>query len=145
MSVKNFALSAGIIYVVLGILGLFPVFRADVLVPAGELAVETNYGLLFGLFAVNILLNLVRLGLGAWGIYASRGKLEDAQGFARGATITFAIFTIMGFIPVLNVVFGLMPLYGHNIWLHAITAIAAGYFGYYHQETRGRHGKAVHG
>jgi hypothetical protein len=31
---------------------------------------------------------------------------------------------------VLNVMFGLTPLFGHNIWLHAGTAALAAYFGY---------------
>jgi len=145
MSAKNFALTAGIVYVVLGVMGFFPAFRADAPMRFADIAVETNYGLLFGLFAVNILLNLVRVGMGVWGIYASRNRLEDAQAFSRATAITFAVLTIFGFIPVLNVLFGLMPLYGHNIWLHAITAIAAGYFGYYNLEARGRHSKAVHG
>jgi hypothetical protein len=39
----------------------------------------------------------------------------------------------MGFIPVLRTTFGLAPVYGNNIWLHALLAIAAGYFGWVHK------------
>lgn len=37
---------------------------------------------------------------------------------------------VMGFIPVLNTTFGLIPLYGHDIGLHALIAIVAAYFGF---------------
>ena len=38
----------------------------------------------------------------------------------------------MGFIPALRLhtTFGLVPLYGNDIWLHAVLAIVAGYFGF---------------
>ena len=36
----------------------------------------------------------------------------------------------MGLIPGLNTVFGLIPLHGHDVWLHLILAAAAGYFGW---------------
>jgi hypothetical protein len=36
----------------------------------------------------------------------------------------------MGFIPLLNTTFGLVPLYGHDLWLHAALAIVAAYFGF---------------
>jgi hypothetical protein len=36
----------------------------------------------------------------------------------------------MGLIPVLNTNFGLIPLYGHDVWLHALLAIIAVYFGW---------------
>ena len=36
----------------------------------------------------------------------------------------------MGLIPVLNTTFGLVPLFGHDVWLHAGTAALAAYFGF---------------
>jgi Domain of unknown function (DUF4383) len=36
----------------------------------------------------------------------------------------------MGLIPVLNTTFGFIPLFGHDIWLHALIAIGAAYFGF---------------
>jgi hypothetical protein len=44
--------------------------------------------------------------------------------------VIFGVLTVMGLIPGLNTVFGLIPLFGHDIWLHALTAIAAAYFGF---------------
>jgi hypothetical protein len=36
----------------------------------------------------------------------------------------------MGLIPGLSTLFGLVPLFGHDVWLHALTAIIAAWFGY---------------
>jgi hypothetical protein len=44
--------------------------------------------------------------------------------------IIYAVLAVMGIIPGLNTTFGLIPLYGHDIWLHAVIAIAAAYFGF---------------
>jgi hypothetical protein len=37
---------------------------------------------------------------------------------------------VMGLTPVLNTTFGLITLYGHDVWLHALLAIIAAYFGW---------------
>jgi hypothetical protein len=50
--------------------------------------------------------------------------------FARGLAIFYAALTIMGLIPVLNTTFGLIPIFSHDIWLHAVTAGVAAYFGF---------------
>ena len=35
-----------------------------------------------------------------------------------------------GLRPGLNTLFGLVPLYGHDVWLHALLALAGAYFGF---------------
>lgn len=42
---------------------------------------------------------------------------------------------MMGLFPVLNTTFGLIPIFGNDVWLHAVTAIAAAYFGWMARET----------
>jgi hypothetical protein len=37
---------------------------------------------------------------------------------------------VMGMVPGLNTVFGLLPLHSHDVWLHAGTAAIAAYFGW---------------
>ena len=58
--VRTFALVFGLIYLVVGILGFIPgmVHPAH---GAPPLAVEANYGLLLGLFPINVLHNLVHV------------------------------------------------------------------------------------
>jgi hypothetical protein len=52
--------------------------------------------------------------------------------FARGLTVVYGILAVMGLIPALNTMFGLAPIFGHDIWLHAGTALIAAYFGWFH-------------
>jgi hypothetical protein len=42
----------------------------------------------------------------------------------------YAIFAVMGLIPGLDTVFGLVPLHGNDVWLHALLAAGAAYFGF---------------
>ncbi|MGH8584872.1 MAG: DUF4383 domain-containing protein [Gammaproteobacteria bacterium] len=88
---------------------------------------SAGYGYLFGLFPVNVLHNLVHLGIGAWGV-ASYRKYAAARTFAYGLTIFYGLLAVMGLIPVLNTSFGLIPIFGHDVWLHALFALAASYF-----------------
>jgi hypothetical protein len=102
---------------------------------AKGLAVTAAHGRLFGLFPVNVLHNLVHLGFGVWGILAYRSVTSSFL-YARAVAIIYAVFVLMGLIPVVNTVFGLLPLHGHDIWLHAVLAGAAAYFGFmYRAET----------
>ena len=36
----------------------------------------------------------------------------------------------MGLIPGMNTLFGMLPIHGHDVWLHAGTAAIAAYFGW---------------
>ncbi|HYQ90791.1 MAG TPA: DUF4383 domain-containing protein [Candidatus Competibacteraceae bacterium] len=129
MNVKTFALVLGIIYLAVGVLGFIPALLSPPGPGAPGVAVTAGYGYLLGLFPVNILHTLVHLAVGVWGVFAQK-DFDSARTFARGVAILYAVLTIFGLIPGLHTVFGLVPLFGHDIWLHALTAIAAGYFGF---------------
>ena len=64
------------------------------------------------------------MGLGAY------RSFSGARLYARATAIVYGLLTIMGLIPGLNTVFGLLPLHGHDVWLHALLAIIAAYFGF---------------
>lgn len=81
------------------------------------------------LFPVNWLHNLVHLAFGVWGLVASRG-FGGARGYARAVAVIYAVLAVMGLIPVLRTTFGLIPLYGHDIWLHFAIAAVAAVFGF---------------
>jgi uncharacterized protein DUF4383 len=132
MTTRNFAMVAGVIYIVVGVLGFVPRLLTSP-ADAPPLALDRGYGYLFGLFPVNILHSLVHLGIGVWGVVAAR-TLAAARTYAASLAIIFGVLTVLGLVPRLNTVFGLLPLFGHDIWLHALTAIAAAYFGF--RETR---------
>ncbi|AFZ66319.1 DUF4383 domain-containing protein [Deinococcus peraridilitoris] len=125
--VKTFALVVGVVYLLVGLMGFIPGLLSP---PAGpDLAVDTLHGRLLGIFPVNIIHNVVHLAIGAWGI-ASYRTLGSAVGFARGLTVLYALLAVMGLIPGLNTMFGLVPLHGNDVWLHAVTAAVAAYFGW---------------
>ena len=54
-----------------------------------------------------------------------RSTLETGYG-----AVFYGILAVMGLIPQLGTTFGMIPVSGHDVWLHALTAIAAAYFGW---------------
>jgi hypothetical protein len=126
--IKTFALIFGIIYVIAGISGFIPALtphHADM----PPIAVDSFYGRALGLFPVNILHNIVHLAIGFWGIVASR-SVSGARFFGKGLAVLYGLLAILGLIPATNTMFGLVPIYGNDVWLHAGTALIAAYFGF---------------
>ncbi|MGH7230389.1 MAG: DUF4383 domain-containing protein [Nitrospiraceae bacterium] len=130
MTTRNFVLTIGIFYLLIGLLGFFP---AAVSAPppgaASVTTIDSVDGYLLGLFPVNALHRLVHLMIGIWGIGVYR-SLPKSITFSRGLAIIFGALAVMGLIPALNTTFGLIPIFGHAVWLHAATAAIAAYFGY---------------
>lgn len=129
MSTRTFALIAGIVYVLVGLLGFVPSFRYESTVAAPGPPIDVSYSYLFGLFPVNMLHNLVHIGVGLWGLAASP-SIPRARLFARGLTILYGLLAVLGLFNSTHILFGLIPLFGHDVWLHALTALIAAYFGW---------------
>lgn len=127
MGTRYFALGAGIVYTLVGVVGLLGLMLSPYTGP--DLAVQAQQGLLLGLFPVNVLHNIVHLAVGLAGL-ASYRSFNGARGFARGLAIFYGLLTIMGLLPFSNTTFGLIPIHGHDVWLHAVTAAVAAYFGF---------------
>ena len=146
MNSRSFARVIGIMFLAVGVLGFIPGLKSPPPLSAPHLAVEGGYGLLLGLFPVNWIHNLVHLAVGVIGLSSSR-TMVDARRFARGLTFFYGTLALMGVIPALNSLFGLAPLFGHDIWLHAGTAAVAVYFGFGQRmeamETRERYRRAA--
>ena len=148
MTARTFALIIGIAYLGAGLLGLMPGMLTPPPPDAPPIAFEVMHGRLLGLFPVNMLHSLVHLAVGAWGLWAYMGN-ANPRFFARSLAVLYGVLGVMGLIPGLNTVFGLIPLHGHDIWLHLGTAAAAAYFGWSHQtgerrSVAGDRRKAVH-
>jgi hypothetical protein len=129
MNTQRFALVFGIVFVVIGLAGFVPGLTQEHSHP--DVGMTAGLGLLFGLFPVNVLHNIVHLLFGGWGLVASRST-NAALVYAKATAVIYALFTVMGLVPAANLhtTFGLVPLYGHDIWLHAALALVAGYFGF---------------
>jgi len=107
----------GIVFLLVGLLGLVTT----------PLSMEG--GLLLGLFPVNVLHNLVHLGFGAWGLVAG-GTLAGATAYCRMGGIAYLMLAVVGLLTPTG--FGLMPIGGHDIWLHAVLGViltAGGFLG----------------
>jgi hypothetical protein len=129
MTTRNFALAIGILYLLLGVLGFFPGLVTTPPAEAPSMVMRSGYGYLLGLFPVNVLHNLVHVAIGIWALSAYR-SLSGSVIFSRRLMSIYAVLTVMGLFPLLDTMFGLLPIFGHNVWLHAVTAVIAGYFGY---------------
>ena len=126
--IRTFAGVFGAIYLIVGILGFVP----GLVQPAHHapaLAVESNHGMLLGLFPVNLLHNVVHLLIGVWGLAAS-SNLPAARWYGRALAVFYGLLAVLGLFPATHTLFGLVPIHGHDVWLHAVSALVAGYFGF---------------
>ena len=130
MAARYFALVAGIAYVLVGLLGFVPGATQAPPADAPSLTVDSGYGYLLGLFPINVAHNVVHLVIGVLGLVAYYRGFDWSRLFARGTAVFYGILAVMGLIPGLSTTFGLIPIFGHDIWLHALTAVIAAYVGW---------------
>jgi Domain of unknown function (DUF4383) len=129
MATSRFALICGFGYLAAGLLGLVPVMLTPPAIDAPPTQFTLLYGHLLGLFPTNILLSALRMAVGAWGLAAWSGRASGVS-YARAMAVLFGVLAVMGMLPLLNTTFGLMPLNSHDLWLHALTALAGAYVGW---------------
>ena len=107
------ALVFGIIFVLVALLGFF----------TSGMSMEDDPAMapqLLGLFPVNLLHNVVHLLFGIWGLMAARTH-GAARSYCIGAGAIYAVLALFGwFVPN---GFGLVPIGGNDIWLHALLAL----------------------
>ena len=129
MNVRAYALALGAAFGLIGIAGFVPGMTHSIHADAPPLVVSEGYGLVLGLFPVNILHNLVHLLFGVLGLAAYAGTFS-AVTYARIVAVSYGLLTIMGLIPGLNTTFGLVPIYGADVALHGAIAAVSAYFGF---------------
>jgi len=137
MNTRTFAMIFGIVFLLVGVLGFIPGVT-----PMGGMNMDADahvtmtsmFGYELKLFPVNVLHDIVHILFGIWGLLAAR-SLGGARMYFRGVAIIYAVLTVMGLIPALQTTFGLIPLYGKDVWLHALLAIVAAYFGWMNRDT----------
>ncbi len=127
MNTPTAALVFGVVFLIAGISGFFP---APIPPGAPPLMVEMGHGLALGLFPVNVLHNVVHLLFGALGIAASRGAGMTARGYFQVVAVAYLLLVVLGLLPATQTTFGLVPIWGNDVWLHALIAVGAAYFGF---------------
>ena len=142
---RKCALALGILFTLLGIAGFIPALvtlPGDVAnatapitmdqVPRTEgpnylAAYLRGFGYLFGLFPTNTLHNLAHLTIGAIGIISSLGD-RGTFNYNRFFAVSYLGLAILGLLPITKTLFGIMPIFGNNVWLNALTGAIAAYF-----------------
>jgi hypothetical protein len=124
-AIRYSALSLGLFFLLLGLAGFIPAFVAS---PA-HATTTPGFGYLFGVFPTNYFHNAIGILVGLWGI-AAFTSLSGAIVFNRIFAIVYAAGAILGLLPFTNTLFGMTPLFGNNIWLNAIAAAIAFYYGF---------------
>ena len=127
MNIGTLATVFGIVFLLVGVSGFFP---APPPPGAPPLQMDHGHGLALGLFPINTLHNIVHLLFGALGLMAARGVLMSARGYFQFIAISYALLAVMGLIPGAQTTFGLIPLWGADVWLHALLAVAGGVLGF---------------
>jgi hypothetical protein len=129
---QYFALIIGIFFFLCGVMGFIPAFVKEPTVTPdiAGLGFTTGYGYLLGLFPINVLHNVVHLVVGLLGIFASI-SLDSSRLYSGVLGIFYGVLTVMGLFPATQSTLGLIPIFGNDVWLHAVTAAIAVYFGFF--------------
>ncbi|HEU0097998.1 MAG TPA: DUF4383 domain-containing protein [Allosphingosinicella sp.] len=138
MNTRTFALIFGIVFLVIGAGGFIP----DILqpgVPDPNLTMTHGYGHELGLFPVNTLHNIVHIIFGIWGILAYK-SYGGSRSYFRVVAVVYGLLTVLGLLEPTRTTFGLVPIYDNDVWLHALLALVAAYFGWVNRDTAGDRG-----
>jgi len=79
------------------------------------------------LFPVNTLHNLVHLIFGLWGLLAARGH-RASRNYAQVGGVAYILLALLGFVAPDG--FGLLPLGGNDVILHAVIGIVLALAGF---------------
>jgi len=126
-----------LVAVLLGLLGLSALVPGAVRSPpleAPTLIVSEGYGFVLGVFPVNVLDSLLYLTLAGFGFFAWN-RLASPVTFARTTGVCFAVLTVMGLIEPASTAFGLLPVFGFDVPLHAALAVSGILFGFAPERT----------
>lgn len=110
---RKVALIFGIVFLLVGVLGL--------VTPGGMgMSADPPSAMILGLFPVNVLHNVVHLLFGVWGIVASR-SWNGAKTYGQIGGVIYIVLAVLGFVAPTT--FGLIPIGGNDIWLHAVLGL----------------------
>ena len=73
----------------------------------------------------------MHLTFGGLGLAAARNYLLSARAYLQLIAVSYAVLAILGLIPATQTTFGLIPIWGHDVWFHTVLALAAAYVGFF--------------
>lgn len=130
MDPKKFAMVGGGVMLAMGVLALaFPGVGQTLPV----LNLENSYGLFVGIFPMNVLNKVALILFGVVGIAVASSKFRSLPLsilYSRVVMVAMGALAILGMIPQTNTLFGYWPLFGNEIWAHALFAVLGGVFGF---------------
>ena len=127
MNTVTAALIFGVVFLVGGVSGFFPAPPPPNALP---LTLDHGHGLALGVLPINTLHNVVHLLFGALGIAAGRRMVLSARSYFQLVAVIYGLLVVMGLIPATQTTFGLVPIYGNDVWFHLLLALPAAYFGF---------------
>ncbi len=128
-ALRRAALAVALVHLALGLLGTLPPAHIQWMEIPDALLVRNGSGLLLGVMPNNLVLTAVRIGVGAFGLAASRGSMSSVR-FLRIVTIGSALLAGLSVVPGGGTAFGVAPIAGVNVWFHVAIAIASGIAGW---------------
>jgi hypothetical protein len=124
-TVQRVALIFGVVFTLVAVLG----FVTTGMTMDAEMETAPK---LLGLFPVNVLHNVVHLLFGVWGLAASR-TFAASRSYAQIAGVIYIVLAVLGFVAPTT--FGLIPIGGNDIWLHALLGVVLAGVGFAAKET----------
>jgi hypothetical protein len=129
INIQSFAFVYGVVFLLSGIAPFFPAFLTPHDALEHQLLIPHGAGDFLGLFPTNALHNVGHAAAGVWGLMVYRNE-QAALAYARALAIGLTLLAVLGLIPRTNTLFGLVPVHGNDVWLHAVLAASAAYFGF---------------
>ncbi len=119
----------GLLFIAVAAAGLLPWIAPVAPFDAQVVTLDMQYRMLFGIFPLNLAHDLVHLVFGVWGVVASL-RFNAAVLYLRSVAWIYLVLVILGAIPIMNTLFGVVPIYGWDIALHCVIVLIAAYGGY---------------
>jgi hypothetical protein len=113
--VKRLAMIFGIVFILVAVLGFMSTGMSNM---DADPATAPK---ILGMFPVNVLHNVVHLLFGVWGLIAAR-TFAGAKSYCTIGGAIYLLLAVIGFVSPTT--FGLIPIGGNDIWLHAVLGIA---------------------
>lgn len=135
--VRSAAMGMGVVFLLVGILGLIPGITTQY---DGMAFAAGSEAMLLGVFQVSVLLNLVYMAMGAVGVWMSRALLE-ARNFLIGSGLVLLVMWLYGII-VGDSTANILSTNASTNWLNLILGIIAAGLGLAYM-MRHREGRAL--